>query len=141
MKIDHVGWITDDIEAFERFWCGVLGFQLVYETTPDKNAEMLTFLFDIDGGAWIRRYRKEEFGCDIEIHKFKNIPARWLQTDTPFYKHGINHVCLNVPDKDQFLASLPVEVIKKVYNNPKGWKNAFIKDFEGNWVEIREPMV
>lgn len=130
---DHIGWITNDITMFERFWCDILGYECTYKSTLEK--ERAAFLFGA-GEAETRRYSRP--GClDIEIHKFtENEPST-----TGFHRVGMNHVCLFTGGKgtrNRFLADLPAEVEKKIYRNEGGWDNIFIKDFEGNWIELRE---
>ena len=128
-NIDHVGWITKDIEKFESFWCGVLGFEKKHEST--LTVEMAEKLFGISSPAKIRRYFLRDMS--VEIHCFDDPPP----TPMGFDRYGINHVCFFVEQRDAFLSSLPKEVPVHVYDNPGGWKNIFITDFEGNWIELR----
>jgi len=127
LKLKHVGWVTNNPDLFERFWCGILGFKKVWEShlTP----KMCKALFDIKGGALCRRY--EGWGTTIEIHEFEEkIP----EDNYPFNRFGIHHICLQVDDREKFLKLYPFK--KYVYNNPKGHQNIFIRDFEGNWIEL-----
>jgi catechol 2,3-dioxygenase-like lactoylglutathione lyase family enzyme len=133
-SIEHVGWITDDQAKFESFWCDILGFKTL--KTGEVTSELTEALFDIEGGAKIARYGREDIETDIEIHVFPEGSTPTLQM---FDRFGINHICINVPDKEKFMALLPETVTRKVYQNPLGWSNTFIRDFEDNWVEVREP--
>lgn len=133
-SIEHVGWITINPERFEAFWCDILGFRIL--KSGKVSSELTATLFDISGGADIRRYGREDVETDIEIHVFED----FAEASTDFNRYGINHVCLNVPDKQAFLDSLPAEVEQHIYENPLGWTNVFIRDFEDNWVEVREPL-
>lgn len=126
-QFKHVGWLTNNIDLFERFWIGVMGFQRIWESGP--HTQMFKDLFGIDIAGTVRRYERDSI--TIEAHFFEKNPPEEVVS---FYKKGINHMCLQVDDRDRFLKLYPFE--KKVYDNPKGHQNIFIKDFEGNWIEI-----
>jgi len=136
--LDHIGWITFDIEKFERFWCNVLGYECIH--TSSATEEMTRSLFKADSGAEIKRYHNYHLNStnpDIEIHYFSD----HLDAPKDFHRFGINHICLNTGgqgSRTSFLESLPPEVEVKIYDNPKGWQNIFIRDLEGNWIELRE---
>lgn len=129
-SLDHVGWITNDISKFESFWVHVLGFQLI--ATSKLGKERAVTLFGIESDADIRRYQLRSMV--VEIHCFGE---NTKLSPTPFNREGINHVCLFVPDRDSFLAELPSTVKINTFNHPGGWKNIFLNDFEGNWIELR----
>ena len=130
--IKHTGWVTNNIDLFERFWVGLLGFQRNWESSGGK--EMYKTLFGIEVDAHVRRYERD--GISIEVHWFDPpVPEDKLD----FYKLGINHFCLLVNDRDKFLKLYPWD--KRVYNNPKGHQNVFIRDFEGNFIEIYADLV
>lgn len=103
---------------------------------------MTKFLFDIDGGAILKRYKHPNFDTEIEIHIFAD------GTDACNRKYnnaGLSHICLWIDDREAFIKDLPrlinEDPDKKyliIYDNPGGWKNMFLRDFEGNWVELRE---
>ena len=137
MRLDHVGFITSEIKKFEEFWCEILGYRCFHQSKLTKDMAML--LFETDEEAEIRRYRAVCVeGPDIEIHVFKNGPKHpdWHL----FQSYGINHVCLHTGGPESrrtLLERLPERVEVRVFNNPKGWQNVFIRDFEGNWVELR----
>ena len=125
-ELKHTGWLSNNVDLFERFWVGLLGFERVWESS---GKEMFKTLFDIDATGTVRRYERD--GITIEIHFFDK-PAP--ENNGSFFNKGINHFCLLVDDRDRFLKLYPFE--KRVYDNPKGHQNIFIKDFEGNWIEI-----
>lgn len=127
-ELRHVGWVTNNIDLFERFWCGQLGFEQAWES--HLTTEMCQTLFGINVGATCRRY--EGHGTTIEIHCFDE---KVDEEKYPFNRFGIHHICLNVDDRDRFLKMLQCE--KYIYDNPShGHQNVFINDLEGNWIEI-----
>ena len=131
--IDHVGWVTKNIILFEKFWCNVIGYSL--KRTSVLQEKMSQKLFNAPSGK-IRRYSKEG-SIDIEIHCFKNPVDR----EQVFHSFGINHVCFHTGEKgsrQEFLDLLPIDILVDIYDNPKGWQNIFVRDYERNWVELRE---
>jgi len=134
--MDHVGWITKNTELFERFWVGVMGYEAVKETAVDP--DLARALFHHESMGRIIRYRKENAGPDIEIHAFVDGCDPAPQT---FQRFGINHICIHTGgpgSRQEFIDALPSDVKVHTYDNPKGWKNHFIQDYEGNWIELRE---
>ena len=132
LKFDHIGWITPDIDKFEKFWCDILGFKCVGESHL-TNA-MSSNLFNIDSDAAIKKYQLNDMV--VEIHVF-NTPSDASQK---FDRYGINHMCLFVDNRTNFIDDLPDDVTKHIYDNPGGWQNIFIQDYEGNWIELREAL-
>lgn len=105
---------------------------------------MTQALFDIEGGAYVARYKHPNIPVEIEIHIF----ADGIDPCNKQYNQdGLTHVCLQIDNREAFIESLP-DLIKRdprkeflvVYDNPGGWQNIFLKDFEGNWVELREKL-
>ena len=145
--IEHVGFVTDDRERFERFWCGVLGYHVARK--GELTHELTMALFGIAGGARTVRYKSPDMGSeramalgfagtgpDVEVHVFA-----WTRTPTDssdFNRWGLNHVSLLVADKRAFADKLPDDVCQHWYENPGGWYNLFIRDYDGNWIEVRD---
>lgn len=131
-KLDHLGFITRDIDKFEAFWCGILGFEKKHESTltPSMSQE----LFALPGPAQIRRYVLRDM--IVEIHVFP--PEQTAAAPQTFNRFGINHLCFHVEDRKRFLSELPSDVSVHVHHNVGGWDNVFINDFDGNWLELRE---
>lgn len=130
MRIDHIGFITRDVQRFEAFWCSVLKFECKHISTLSREAAQT--LFGIDAEASIKRYFYGDMS--VEIHDFgKNT----VEASQSFARFGINHFCFYVSDRDEFIKNLPSNVAIKVFDNPGGWKNIFIRDYEDNWIELR----
>jgi len=129
MKLDHVGWVTNDPEKFEAFWVDVLGFEKVWESYLPP--ELARTLFGIGCGARCLRYRRGDL--TIEVHAFDE-PV--VERHTAFDRFGLNHIALHVEDRHEFLKQHDFDTY--VYHNPKGWDNIFVRDFEGNWIELKE---
>lgn len=138
--IEHIGWTSKDRMLFEEFWCKLLKFELI--KTSEIDSALTKALFGFEGGAKVYRYRRPVIGgfclCpDIEIHVFNNPP---VDCSLAYNRMGISHVCIKVTDKDKFLElikSFPKQVLYSKYDNPGGWTNLFIRDYEGNWIEVR----
>lgn len=133
-KIDHIGWTTGDVGKFEEFWCGGLGFEMVEE--KDADLEMIRHIFGVHGPAKVRKYSRKGTSLKLEIHYF---PSDCIYVSKPaFQAVGTVHVCLVVDNREEILAQLPEGTIISSYDNPKGWTSVFLRDLEGNWIELRE---
>lgn len=124
MKLDHVGYVTNNLKLFEKFWVKKLGFEKVFESHIPS--EMSQALFGCNS-AYCARYKKEFI---IEVHVYDE-PV--YEGKRPFNVFGINHVALHVNNREEFIKPFK----KHIYHNPKGWDNIFIEDYEGNWIEVR----
>lgn len=129
IKLDHVGWVTSDPEKFEAFWVDILGFEKIWESY--LSSELAQTLFGINHGARCLRYKKGDL--TIEAHVFDE-PVIGLPI--LFDRFGLNHIALHVEDRQEFLEQYDFDTY--VYHNPKGWDNIFVRDFEGNWIELKE---
>lgn len=144
MRIDHVGFITADPEVFESFWCDVLGYQLGKEGIV--STEQAKVLFGYEGCLGIRRYVKENVSPDIEIHFAlggRSDASSLAEDSLPFSRVGMNHLCLHLGQagsRQKLLESLPSQTSSCIFANPKGWQTIFIRDYEGNWIELREDL-
>jgi hypothetical protein len=87
-------------------------------------------LFGVDYGAFCARYQNGDMV--IEVHVYDNFA---LVEKLRFNKFGLNHIALHVKDREAFLKQYDFD--KRIYHNPKGWDNIFIRDFDGNWIELR----
>lgn len=139
-SLAHIGWITSDINKFEAFWCNILGFKCCY--TGYVSGTMANSLFGTDPSLSpeLRRYNHSDWNIEIEIHCFEKDEE---VTRKPFQTIGINHICLHTGScttnsRTNFLKSLPAMVQVHIYHNPGGWDNILIRDFENNWIELRE---
>ena len=133
MRLDHIGWITNSVEKFEYFWCKGLGFEMVWEANimPEKVKQ----LFGIDASTRAMRYKKDDM--IIEIHVFNPpLPVGEMKFDT----FGLNHIGLWVEDREQFVKELRDKLgylEEHRFHDPSGWDNIFIRDYDGNWIELR----
>lgn len=138
LTMDHVGWITNEVELFEKFWCESMGYHFVKEISINSNLSRQIFQFQ--SGGKIRRYHKENAGPDIEIHVFEKGSCQRPQV---FQCFGINHICLHTGgpgSRIELIENIPEDIQVHTYNNPKGWTNMFLQDYEGNWIELREDL-
>lgn len=138
LAIDHIGYMTYDLTVFERFWCDILGFELVGKNILPEQAAL--DLFGLPAEAQIRRYEKD--GIVLEIHQFEEdaLAAHDWDRGYPFYRYGMNHVAIHIEDRVKFLrenAGRFSVLVHQRGNGEQQWRNIFIRDYEGNWVELR----
>jgi len=131
IKLDHIGWITNDPRKFEDFWVTILGFKKVWESW--LSPELTKTLFGVNCGAACYRYKKDNIV--LEVHQFAMDVKEHRNN---FVRFGLNHIALFVPSRKKFLKQYDFDT--RVFHNPKGWDNIFIRDFEGNWIELKEKL-
>ena len=132
--IEHIGFVTNNLAKFESFWCDLLGYKCIHESCGSE--QMMKELFGASE-AVIKRYQKEGLLPDIEIHYFQDLKDCYQK----FQRFGMNHICLHTGgpgSREVFIHSLPDNLKVHVYDNPRGWENIFMQDYEGNWIELRE---
>jgi len=125
MKLHHVGCVCGSLENAARFYEDIVGLKKIKTSTLDK--ELAEQIFDISLECEMVTYGNKNFNIEIFVgaHVPKNIA-------------GFGHFCLQVGDREDLLricesADLPVKRV------PKGGSVVtFIKDFDGNLIEIKE---
>jgi catechol 2,3-dioxygenase-like lactoylglutathione lyase family enzyme/flavodoxin len=135
LRLNHIGWVTNNQALFEKFWVDIIGAEKISESYISEDMSSVLF-----GKKFVSKCVKYEYnGTILEIHIPTTPDKNFNEMRRDFFCYGINHICFMVDDREQFLKNLPDTVEVKIFNNPKGWKNIFIRDFEGNWIEIKEP--
>ena len=89
--IAHVCVFTSDLDATEKFYCGVLGLEKKFRFT--KEDRIIGFYVEVGGGNYIEFFKHE--------NKTNNNPQ------------VIGHFCLKVSDIDMLIEKLDEEGIKK----------------------------
>jgi catechol 2,3-dioxygenase-like lactoylglutathione lyase family enzyme len=137
-SFSHVGVTVSDFNRAVRFWWDVFGCPLV--GVSEAPAERVRGFFGVaapDGTCrigWIR----VPGGAVIEIFHFEPREAaatvRWNQV-------GLTHICLNVRGIHRWhdhLVRKGVEIVSPPEQSPRGHWLFFVKDFDGNLIEITD---
>jgi catechol 2,3-dioxygenase-like lactoylglutathione lyase family enzyme len=90
-RITHVCVFTPDLDATEKFYCGVLGLKKKFKFT--KDGRIIGFYVEAGGGSYIEFFKQED---DIE-----NSPQ------------AIAHFCLEVSSIDEIIKKLDKEDIER----------------------------
>ena len=126
MRLHHVACVCSSLENAARFYEEILGLKKI--KTASLNKELTEQIFDISLECEMVTYGNDHFNIEIFVdpHGPKDIV-------------GFGHFCLQVGDREELLricesAGLPVKRV------PKGDSVVmFIKDFDGNLIEIKGP--
>jgi catechol 2,3-dioxygenase-like lactoylglutathione lyase family enzyme len=137
-SFSHVGITVSDFNRAVRFYWDVFGCPLV--GVSDAPAERVRGFFGVNHpGAtckigWIR----VPGGAIVEIFHFTPTGAplevRWNGT-------GLTHICLNVRGIHawhDYLVRKGVEIVSPPEQSPRGHWLFFVKDFDGNLIEITD---
>ena len=126
-RLIYTGIRVKDMDASLRFYVGVLGMELVEqrERTPPTDGEVATL--------------KSPAGDQL-------LELNWYATGSPFGPPFVNgedldHLAFDVDDLDGALAELSakgVEVLVRPgeIGETLGWREAFVKDPNGIWIEL-----
>ena len=139
-SFSHVGITVSDFNTAVRFYWDVFGCPLVgvADTPPDR----VRSFFGVGAGAgspapgckigWIR----VPGGGVLEIFEFQpQLPAERI----PWNRIGLTHICLDVRNTRKWHAYLKarnVEVLSEPEQSPRGHWFFFVRDFDGNLIEL-----
>ena len=136
-SFSHTGITVSNFNRAVRFYWDVFGAPLV--GVSDAPADRIQGFFGVAGGGtckigWIRI----PGGAVIEIFHFEPqqpaLPVTWNRI-------GETHICLNVRGIQkwyEYLRKKGVEIVSPPEQSPRGHWLFFVKDFDGNLIEITD---
>ena len=137
-SFSHVGITVSDFNAAVKFYWDVFRCPLV--GVADQPSERVRQAFGIDAEAptckvgWIR----VPGGAVLEIFEFQpNHPA----IDVPWNRVGLTHFSFNVRNTHKwhdYLVRKGVEIVSKPEQSPRGHWFFFVKDMDGNLIELMD---
>ena len=145
-SFSHVGITVRNFNEFVRFYWDVFGCPLV--GVSDTPPERVRSFFGVDpststgaGAAkptckigWIRC----PGGAVLEIFAFNpQLPPEAI----PWNKVGLTHISFNVRNLDRwydYLKGRGVECLSRPERSPRGHSFFFVKDFDGNLIELMD---
>jgi catechol 2,3-dioxygenase-like lactoylglutathione lyase family enzyme len=137
--IHHTAISTADIERSLRFYCDLLGFELIYSSAwqvGTKGADRITGLKDSSA----RLAMLKAGNACIEIFQYSSPQAKSAEPMRPVCDHGITHICLDVADIDAEYERL--KNAGMMFHCPPqgvgGLRATYGRDPDGNVVELLE---
>jgi catechol 2,3-dioxygenase-like lactoylglutathione lyase family enzyme len=136
-SFSHVAITVADLNRTVRFYADVFGAPVVGVNCDHDPARLRTF-FGVESDApelkigWIR----VPGGATIEVFEFR--PGRPGQ-DVEWSRQGLTHLSFNVRGTDRWHRSLVekgVEIVSPPEASPKGHTFFFVKDPDGNLIEL-----
>lgn len=125
MELDHVGVVNKDEEGAVRFYQGLLGLELIKESSVLP--ELALRLFSVDREIRMLVYGKEDFKVEVFI-----LPG--FAPPDP----AVPHFCIRLPDLSAFLQKARDEDVKIVSAERGGRTVYFVEDFSGNRIEVKQ---
>ena len=124
MFFDHVGIMNEDGEGAVRFYQGVLGLEMIRESsvTPELSRQ----LFSLDREIKMLVFGEEDIKVEIFI-----VPG-FRQADP-----SVPHFCLQASDPGVLLEKAKKEGVKVISAERSGRPIHFVEDFSGNRIEIK----
>ena len=135
-SFSHVGITVSDFNRAVRFYWEIFGCPVVgvADTPPDR---VRTF-FGVDAETprckigWVR----VPGGGILEIFAFE---PKQPHVQVPWNQIGLTHFSFNVRDTQRwydYLVAKGVDVVSKPERSPRGHTFFFVKDFDGNLIEM-----
>lgn len=125
IRLGHVALVCSSEQGAEDFYKGVLGLRRIKSFVLSKHLTRQVFGIDLECPVVV--YGNDRFTAEI-----------FLVAAPPGGKTGLEHVCLEVKDTEEFIkkcAAMHLEV-RRI---PKGdHMLTFVKDYDGNLFEIKE---
>ncbi len=137
-SFSHVALTVADFNRTVKFYADVFGAPLVGVNTDHDPARLRAF-FGVEAAApelkigWIRI----PGGATIEVFEFT--PALPRSGEVTWTRPGITHFSMNVRDTARwhdYLVGQGVEIVTAPERSPKGHTFFFVKDPDGNLIEL-----
>jgi catechol 2,3-dioxygenase-like lactoylglutathione lyase family enzyme len=138
MKLHHIGLAVSNVMHFVEFWCEGLGF--VEQPTKFASRDRLGASFGVfsHDHVSVLTYAHPDSGLTLEMHL---LPPHFESKS--FDTVGVNHLAIHTGAKgsrEKVLEKLPTWAYASRYQNPKGWENIVVTDWDGNKVELYEDL-
>lgn len=129
---DHIGILTNNAERLIKFYKANLGFRLI--SAENLSPNIVKKLFKINTTCCFYRLKFDDLLLEIfQPHKkFKKISFREY--------NGIHHFGFRIRNRENFIKRLRAKKVKIITIKRNERKVYFIKDPDGNMIEIREVM-
>jgi catechol 2,3-dioxygenase-like lactoylglutathione lyase family enzyme len=134
----HAGITVSDFNTAVKFYWEVFGCPLV--GVADTPPERVKSFFGVQGDAprckigWIRA----PGGAVLEIFHFE---PKQPSVAIPWNRVGLTHISFNVRNLQKWhdhLVAKGVEIVTKPERSPRGHSFFFVKDFDGNLIELMD---
>ncbi|NIM90799.1 MAG: hypothetical protein GTO17_07615 [Candidatus Aminicenantes bacterium] len=126
----HIGLFTNDPKSLIKFYTEKLGFD--EEATKIVSAELMDKIFGIKSPCTLTKLKLGQIVLEVIAPQGLNLKPR------DFDVSGYNHWALGVADKERFCQELKQKGVAVLEVEREDRKIFFVKDLEGNLIEIYE---
>lgn len=142
-SVTHIGITVSDLERSTRFYCDCFGFTYVrgaHFTQPffEKNHSLYGLPPET---TECKTAVLQSPGCAVQLELFR-FSSHLEPQRVPWNRNGITHFALTTADVDglaQQLRENGAEFCMDVGVRPDGGKWVFVRDPDGNLIEVMEP--
>lgn len=125
MRLHHAALVSSSESHADRFYEDILKLRKI--KTALLKSDLALSLFGIDAECSLILYGNENFA--IEVFVPNRVPSK---------KEPFTHLCLEVDDREEFLANCRSAGLK-IKLVPRGDSQiCFVRDFDGNQFEIKQ---
>jgi len=139
VSCDHVGVFSNDPARLVQFYCEKLGFVLEKEEVLPPS--IVRPVFGLTGSCRLVKLTAAEAGKDGRFLSLKVEIFQPLDVKIPRRRNGIvgfNHCSFRTGDRLRFLRDLRSKGVKPIVVRRNGRSVFFIRDPDGNRIEIRD---
>ncbi len=129
----HIGILANDLEKLKKFYTESLGFE--EGETRLLSAELVDQIFHIPSSCTLTKLRRSSAVLEV----FSLTEAQTSPRE--FATLGYNHWGMGVEDRIQFVRALKTKNVPVIEIEHAGRTIYFIKDPEGNLIEVYEAKV
>jgi len=139
-SFSHAGITVSDFNKAVKFYWEVFGCPLVgvSEIPPDRIKSFFNCGHEVDAPSCRIGWVRAPGGGVLEIFAFE---PKQKAIDVPWNRVGLTHYSFNVRNTQKwhdYLVSKGVEIVSKPERSPRGHTFFFVRDFDGNLLEIMD---
>lgn len=140
--IHHASITTANLARLKAFYCDLLGFEVVLETSWGAGNAAADAIYGLKDSAVKMAMLRNKNAC-LELFEFEHPKGKANDPARPVCDQGYTHICLNVSDIEAEYARLiaagmhfncPPKTVPGLCSATYG------RDPDGNLVELMEPM-
>ena len=139
-SFSHVGITVSDFNRAVKFYWDVFGCPLVgvSDTPTDRVRSFFNVGKDADVPSCKIGWIRVPGGAVLEIFHFE---PKQSPVDIPWNRVGLTHISFNVRNTQKwhdYLVSKGAEIVSKPERSPRGHTFFFVRDFDGNLIELMD---
>jgi catechol 2,3-dioxygenase-like lactoylglutathione lyase family enzyme len=142
--VHHIAVTTGDLDRLARFYCELLGFEMMRESSWEQGSALIDSIVGLEGSA-ARTATLRAGNLYVEMFQYASPTGRPNDPDRPVSDHGYTHFCLDVIDIDAEYERLTAAGMRFHTRPPPAStvgggaiRATYGRDPDGNVIELQE---